>query len=193
MRPMAAWLGYPGHSQLLRGGVLATVLTMAVASACWAQQADAGFRHDAEQPIEVVSDSLEIAKDQETAIFTGNVNAVQGRMGLRADMIKVKYRAAKGSGASKTSLFSRIDATGNVVLQSPDETATGDWAVYEVDDKTITLGGSVVLTRGNSVIKGQRLVVNLTTGQSKIDGGAEVVGQQRVRAVFTPKRKERSE
>ncbi len=172
---------------------MAAVLTVTAASASWAQQVEAGYRHDAEQPIEVVSDSLEVAKDQETAIFQGNVNAVQGRMGLRADTVKVKYRPADGSGTGDAGPFSRIDATGNVVLKSPDEIATGDWAVYEVDDKTITLGGSVVLTRGNNVIKGQRLVVNLTTGQSKVDGGAEVAGQQRVRAVFTPKRKDSSE
>lgn len=159
------------------------------ASISHAQQAGTGFRHDAGLPIEIVSDSLEITKDQETAVFQGNVNAVQGRMSLRADLLKVKYRKSDAGPAGDASPFSRIDATGNVVLTTPAERATGDWAVYQVDDKTVTLGGVVVLTRGDNTIRGRRLVVNLATGQSKIDSGEAAAGQQRVRAVFTPKKK----
>lgn len=154
--------------------------------------AGAGFQHDAEQAIEVVSDSLEVAKDQGTAIFQGNVTATQGSLGLSADTLNVKYRQSDQS-AETGSPFSRIDAVGNVVLTSPDEKATGDWAVYEVDTKTVTLGGAVVLTRGGNVINGQRLVIDLVTGRSKVDGGDVAVtpgaGKQRVRAVFTPAKK----
>ncbi len=169
------------------------MLALSVCFSSWAESADSGFKHDAEQPIEVVSDSLEVAKDQETAVFQGNVNAVQGRMGLRADTLKVKYQSNNGDSESSNSPFSRIDATGNVVLQSPDEVATGDWAIYQVAEKTITLGGTVVLTRGSNVIRGQRLVVNLATGKSTVDGGGAVQGRQRVRAVFTPKKKSEAE
>lgn len=169
--------------------VLVPLITGLSAPASLAQQTDTQFKHDADQPIEIVSDSLEITKDQETAIFQGNVNAVQGQMSLRADTVKVKYRQSNTGPAGDPSPFSRIDATGNVILTSPTENATGDWAVYQVDDKTVTLGGVVVLTRGNNTVRGRRLVVNLATGQSKIDSGEAVPGQQRVRAVFTPKKK----
>jgi lipopolysaccharide export system protein LptA len=157
------------------------------------QQEETGFKHDADQPIEVVADTLEVAKDEETAIFQGNVNAVQGKLALQADTLKVKYRQS-GQANGGSSPFSRIDAMGNVVLTSAEETATGDWAVYDVDSKTVTLGGAVVLTREENVINGQRLVVDLVSGRSRVDGGNVVTGsgngKQRVRAVFTPKQKE---
>jgi len=172
----------------LVAGIFLTVPTLARS-----QQEETGFKHNADQPIEVVSDTLEVAKDQETAIFQGNVNAIQGNLGLQADTLKVKYRKLDQEDGG-TSPFSRIDATGNVVLTSRDETATGDWAVYEVDTKTITLGGAVVLTREENVIKGRRLVVDLMSGRSRVDGGGLAVGaeagKQRVRAIFTPKKKE---
>ncbi|NQV21171.1 MAG: hypothetical protein HQ511_07125, partial [Rhodospirillales bacterium] len=104
-----------------------------ITTASYAQQEDTGFRHDAAQPIEVVADSLEVANDQQTAVFQGNVNATQGRMGIRATTVKVKYRQADAGSDGDASPFSRIEASGNVILTSPDENATGDWAVYEVD------------------------------------------------------------
>ena len=177
------------------GALLGAILIAAVlllATPARAQSTEAGFQHDADQAIEVVSDSLEVAKDQETAIFQGNVTATQGNLGLSADTLNVKYRRSEQSTGTGNP-FSRIDAVGNVVLTSPDEKATGDWAVYEVDTKTVTLGGTVVLTRGGNIINGQRLVIDLVTGRSKVDGGDIAVtpgaGKQRVRAVFTPAKK----
>jgi len=35
----------------------------------------------------------------------------------------------------------------------------------------VTLVGNVVVTRGANVLRGQRLVVDLTSGVSKMDGG----------------------
>ena len=190
IRPTPAFTGF-----LMRAGyALSAGLIFAVSTFAHAQQKETGFKHDTDQPIEVTADTLEVAKDQETAVFQGNVQAVQGNLGLQADTLTVKYRTSGQSDGSRAP-FSRIDASGNVILTSAQERATGDWAVYEVDTKIITLGGSVVLTREGNVIKGQRLVVDLVTGRSRVDSGDAVLGmekqmgKQRVRAVFTPKKK----
>lgn len=186
-----------GFRRVGAGGFVAIAVTLFIhlSSAGYARSAETGFQHDADQSIEVESDSLEIVKDEETAVFRGNVTATQGSLGLRADILTVKYQPSEQS-TDTGSPFSRIDATGNVVLTSQDETATGDWAVYEVDGKTITLGGTVVLTRGGNIIKGQRLIIDLVTGRSIMDGGDIAVGagagRQRVRAVFMPEKKDGS-
>jgi lipopolysaccharide export system protein LptA len=36
---------------------------------------------------------------------------------------------------------------------------------------TVTMSGNVVLTKGTDVLKGHRLVVNLTTGVSRVESG----------------------
>ena len=66
----------------------------------------------------------------------------------------------------------------------PQETAQGDHGVYDVDSESITLIGSVVLTRDKNVIRGARLVLNLVTGESRIEGAPAGGAQGRVRGRF---------
>jgi lipopolysaccharide export system protein LptA len=58
-------------------------------------------------------------------------------------------------------------------VQSQDgQTATGDWADYDTRKNTVTIGGDVVLTRGPNVVRGSRLVIDMSTGHSVIETGA---------------------
>lgn len=145
---------------------------------------------DTDKPIEIVADSLEVLQEDQVAVFRGNVDAIQGEIRLRANELKVFYKSRKeGGDANIAGSISRIDATGNVFLSSPSETAQGDKGIYYVDRREIALSGQVVLTRGQNVIRGQRLVMNMATGRSRIDGGdagtASASGG-RVRSVFVP-------
>jgi lipopolysaccharide export system protein LptA len=65
----------------------------------------------------------------------------------------------------------RIEAKGNVVVVQKDQNATGDAATFNMRENTVTLVGNVVVTRGTDVLRGQRLVVDLTSGVSKMDQG----------------------
>ena len=51
-------------------------------------------------------------------------------------------------------------------------------AVYEVEAGRVTLTGDVVLTRGENVLAGERMVVDLGAGTAAVEG--------RVRSVFQP-------
>ncbi len=64
-------------------------------------------------------------------------------------------------------------------LTSGEETATGDWADYDVARGLVTMGGGVTLTQGGNAIRGERLSVDLNAGTGRIEGG-------RVQSVFTP-------
>jgi lipopolysaccharide export system protein LptA len=143
-------------------------------------------------PIEITADSLEVRQNRQVATFTGEVDAVQGDLVLSADQLLVYYSGNGGAGqvgASSTSIR-RIEAFGNVFLSSPEETAQGEAGVYQVASRTVTLEGSVVLTKGQNVIRGERLEYNLDTGRSQIfsrpKDDQEVSPDGRVRAVFVP-------
>ncbi|HEY7598556.1 MAG TPA: LptA/OstA family protein, partial [Candidatus Limnocylindrales bacterium] len=128
--------------------------------------------------------------------FTGNVDAVQGDMVLSADRLRVYYDGDEQNaapGPAGTGSIRRIEAEGNVLMSSPRETAQGEAGVYDVAASQVTLDGAVVLTRGDNVIRGQRLEVDLASGRSRVfaavpstEGGAP---PQRVRALFTPEKK----
>lgn len=189
--------------------ILVLSLGWTVAEAQQQQQrrpAPGAKKSDADQPIEITSDSLEVQQDRQLAIFRGRVQAVQGDMRLTADTVAVTYREQKTQQPpsqqrqrqpSQTDgamgAITRIDATGNVFVSSPTETAQGLVGVYDVDKRVITLTGQVVLTRDKNVLKGENLVWNLETGVSRLDGGATTGGAPggRVKGVFVPQERPR--
>lgn len=149
-------------------------------------------------PIEIVADSLTVAQEQRLATFAGNVDAIQGDLRLRADRLLVYYdgaAAGAGSGggpqpaAGDGQSIRRLEASGNVSIASPGQTASGDRGTYEVAVGQVTLEGNVVLTRADNVVRGAKLDSNLRTGVSTVSAaqpGASGKPEQRVRALFTP-------
>jgi lipopolysaccharide export system protein LptA len=59
-----------------------------------------------------------------------------------------------------------------VLLRSPSETARGEFAIYDLGQRIITLIGNVTLTREGSDVKGGRLVLDLDSGRAVMDGTA---------------------
>ena len=159
------------------------------ASAALAQSSP-GLAHDSSLPIEITADNLEVHRDRRVAIFRGRVQAVQGEMRLQADEVVVHYREGTEGERAEAGSISRIDADGRVFFSTSEETAEGKHGVYDVDHSTITLTGSVVLARGDSVIRGERLVLNLATGQSRMEAAPPGSGTRpRVKSILVPKGK----
>lgn len=163
--------------------MLALALVGLLYAAPAAAQSGNPLQADTDQPIEINADSLEVQQDNNLAIFTGNVDAIQGRIRLRADRLMVWYRPGGSEGADVQGTINRIEAVGNVFISSPDETAQGENGVYDVPNSQIVLTGSVVLTRGENVVRGNRLVMNLKSGRSQMQGG-------RVKGLFVPPKKQ---
>ena len=171
----------------LRLGALALVFGLAlVAGSARAQSSEAGV-HDSTLPIEITADSLEVQREQSLAIFHGDVLAVQGEMHLRAQTLVVHYREDDRRDEGTT--ISQIDARGDVFVSSPSETAQGDLGVYDVEAGVIDLTGAVVLTRGENVVKGDHLVMDLNTGYSRVESAAGADGE-RVKSIFVPAQKD---
>ncbi len=143
--------------------------------------------HDPDQPIEVTADTLEVDQQKSLAVFRGNVDAVQGEMHLQADILTVHYSGTQNAQGTR---ISRIDAEGRVFVSSPSETAQGNTGVYDVTAGTIRLDGSVVLTRGENVVRGEQLLMDLNTGLSRVESASPEAGGERVHGVFMPENEE---
>lgn len=147
------------------------------------------IQHDTTQPIEIAADSLEVRQEQQLATFSGNVDAVQGDLVLRADLLRVFYDQTGDE--TEEAAVRRIEAEGNVVVSSPMETARGQRGIYDVAAGRVTLAGQVVLTREENVIRGDNLEIDLETGVSRMMAAATAAEgarpDQRVRAVFSPR------
>lgn len=158
-----------------------------------------GGKHDSSAPIEINADNLEVLQEENKAIFTGHVVAIQGKVRLKSDKMTVYY-AQKDEGRKtaevdpQSGAIKKIDVEGSVFLSTPEETARGARGIYDVDQNLITLQDNVVLTRAKNTLKGNRLVYDFATGKSRLTGGAPAAAQggkdgQRVRALFVPEKK----
>ena len=156
------------------------------ASIALAQQPVSALKgHDANAPIDVAADRIEVQDRSDRAVFAGNVHVRQAALTLDTARLTVAYTSAGGV------QIRRLDASGGVIVKSPSETARGNFGIYDLDRKLITLVGAVQLNRGGSQINGQRLTIDLNSGRAVVDGGPAGVGQSngRVTGHFTvPKR-----
>jgi lipopolysaccharide export system protein LptA len=164
---------------LILAGALAT--TAAAGMALAADPVSALKGHDSSAPVDVTADRIEVQDRSDRAIFAGNVHVKQASLSLDTERLTVAY--SSGGGVQ----IRRLDASGGVTVRSPSETARGNFGIYDLDRKLITLVGAVQLNRGGSQIMGSRLVIDLSTGRAVIDGGAPGVGQSggRVTGHFT--------
>jgi len=190
------------------GMTLLAVVVMALFS-CAAYAAPAksplGGKHNNKTPIEVTSDSLEVMQQENKAIFTGHVVAIQGDVRLTSDKMTVYYASAEEKKADKQNApakktakdgdnpqgaIKKIDADGNVFLATPEETASGATGTYDVEHQEIHLNNHVTLTRGKNILKGDKLVYNFATGRSVVSSGGDEAkagaGKGRVHALFVP-------
>jgi lipopolysaccharide export system protein LptA len=76
-------------------------------------------------------------------------------------------------GPGGASSIKRLEAKGNVVVTQKDQVVTGDTAVFDTKTNLITMlgggGSGVVLTQGKNVLRGDRLLVDMTTGVSRVE------------------------
>ena len=145
--------------------------------------------HNSNAPVDVTADRIEVQDRADRAIFAGNVHATQAEMTLETERLTVAYSNTPGGAGSAAGgvQIHRLDAAGGVVVRSPSETAKGDFGIYDLDRKLITLIGNVRLTQRNNIVNGQRLVINLDSGRAVVDGGPPGVNSSggRVTGHFT--------
>lgn len=140
-----------------------------------------GFTSDSSAPVNINSEQLEYQQEENKAIFSGNVVAVQGESTLRSAHL-IAYFLDKESGTKnadptliQTNQLRRLEATGGVVVTSQDQKATGASGVFDITTNTATLSGNVVLTQGENVIRGKQLVINMKTGVARVIGGTNAL------------------
>jgi lipopolysaccharide export system protein LptA len=153
-----------------------------------------GFSQNRDQPIQIESATLEMRDKKKEATFSGSVKVIQGDTTMTSKTLVVFYDstpaptapaaapAANSNAAAKSapmqsalpgpggsSSIRRLEAKGNVVVTQKDQVVTGETAVFETKTNLITMLGGVVLTQGKNVLRGDRLMVDMTTGVSRVE------------------------
>ena len=123
------------------------------------------------------------------AVARGNALAVHEGKPLRGNILKALFRKKKNG---KTEVYI-IEAFDNVLIISDKDRLRADRGIYKVDSGTATLTSNVTITRGDSVLNGDRAVINLRTGISKLLTVNKLKSQtrrkKRVRGLIFPQKK----
>jgi LPS export ABC transporter protein LptC len=135
------------------------------------------FKTDPNAPFDIEADSLDINDMARQAVFHTNVRAQQGDFVVRTVELMAVYsgQTGLGLGVAATSdktppQLVRIEAKQKVLITSTDgQTATGDWAIFDMKSNTVLMGGRVIVTRGKDVAEGPRLKIDLTTGMYRFE------------------------
>jgi lipopolysaccharide export system protein LptA len=157
-----------------------------------------GFSQNRDQPIQIEAASLEMRDKKKEATFSGNVKVVQGDTTMTSKSLVVFYEQTaaapatpapaptplKGTkaapaptaplpaatpGPGGSSNIRRLEAKGSVVVTQKDQVVTGENAIFDTKANLITMTGGVVLTQCKNVLKGDRLLVDMTTGVSRVE------------------------
>ncbi|MBN9039147.1 MAG: LPS ABC transporter substrate-binding protein LptA [Rhizobiales bacterium] len=150
------------------------------------QTSSSGFQFGGDGPIEIESDKLEVRDHDNIAIFTGNVQLVQGKLLLKTVKMTVYYKNS-GGGGSDNAQVDHMEAEGKVYIKQNDQVATGDQGTYDMGTGVLVLTGKeVVLTQGDNVVVGCKFVSNSKTGQSKLDGCGKGGDSGRIKMLLQP-------
>jgi lipopolysaccharide export system protein LptA len=139
-----------------------------------------GLKLSGDKPIQIESDKLEVRQADSVAVFTGNVNVVQGPTVLKAGKMTVYYvkdagaaaNGAEAAGAAMTGSanIDRLEVANKVYIKSDDQVATGDRGTFDMKSEVLVLSGSkVVLSQGDNVLVGCKLTVQMKSGLAQVD------------------------
>jgi lipopolysaccharide export system protein LptA len=158
----------PPLKRMLRSVVAGFLGTLgvyaAIAGGMAAAQVIAG--HNSNAPVNYAADRIELQDRQNRVVLSGNVRIDQAGLVLNAARTLVDYSDA---GSLR---IQRITATGGVTVARGSERARGNVAIYDFNRRIITMAGDVRLNRGGDTLNGGRLVIDLRSGVSSVDGSA---------------------
>jgi len=123
---------------------------------------------NASLPVEATADNLQVNNSENSAVFSGNAKVIQGMLDLQANTITVFFE----DGAQN---IKSVTAIGQVKFTNGQETAKAKKAQFDVASQVVTFTGSVVLRQTQTILTGNKLTYNITTGRSQMSGNVKTV------------------
>ena len=141
----------------------------------------ASFKTDPSQPIDVDAVSLDVNDNTKTAFYKGDVHVVQGDFKMVTSEMTAFYTGqmamsmtpgqppADPNAPKQQAQLNKIEARKGVTITGKDgQTATGQWADFDTKSNMVTLGGEVKLTQGQTVMRGNKLLIDMNSGETRL-------------------------
>ncbi|MEI9891627.1 MAG: LptA/OstA family protein [Caulobacteraceae bacterium] len=121
-------------------------------------------------PISITADTLNKYGDERRVAYAGNVEVTFDGSRLVSDALDLYFdkpagaRACAGRGQGRVRRTSHGRSPGPCLLRRGDRTAQADQASYDPKANTITLSGNAVVQSGQTVVKGEKLILQVKDG-----------------------------
>ena len=114
--------------------------------------------------LKLKAERVALNKENGVLNFSGNVEILFKKYIIKSDFLKAIQNQNKKQ-------INLIEANGNVFISNDkDINASGDALTFNVKDQFIIIQGNVELVQGESVIKGERVHIDLLTENIEFDG-----------------------
>lgn len=151
------------------------------------------LKDENDEPGQIVIESQTMEMDNQLKLvtFSGDVNAKRDDFVIDCDKMLVYYESMPSTEKTRESKtkINKIVATGNVTInRAMGEKATAEKATYHQKDDRLVLTGNPTVTRGDDLVKGDRITIFLSNDRSVVVEGSE---NQKVSVTISPGREKR--
>jgi lipopolysaccharide export system protein LptA len=124
-------------------------------------------------PINIEADRMVSREQDNSVVFTGNVDARQGEVVIRTDEMTVYYHQDNDKGVQEgSSRVKKLICIGNVQISQDDWLGTGKRMDYFAEDRKVILSGDAKAWQGQNMVAGKTITYYLDEGRSIVEGPA---------------------
>lgn len=142
------------------------------------------FKTDPNAPVDIEAATLDVDDGVKKAIYRGDVRVAQGDFKMATPELTALYTGQMGLNVGPgqqtappadpaqkgQAQLNKIEARKGVTITSKDgQTATSDSADFDTKANKALLFGNVALKQGSTMVRGSRLVIDMTTGEYTMD------------------------
>ncbi len=140
----------------------------------------AGFGFADDPPIHVEADRMTSTEKDNSVVFTGEVDAKQGDVRIRSDIMTVHYtpkdkkaKKSKSEPKSATQEVEKLICTGNVEITRAEWLGTSKKMVYLAKERQVILTGNAKAWQGQNMVSGEKIIYHIDEGRSEVIGGTK--------------------
>ena len=149
------------------------LILFAIIAVCLAGPAIA----EEDPPIHVEADRMTSTEKDNSVVFTGEVDAKQGDVRIRSDIMTVYYTPKEESDSEQkvtttTQKVEKLICTGNVEITRAEWLGTSKKMVYLAKERQVILTGNAKAWEGQNMVSGEKIIYHIDEGRSEVIGSS---------------------
>jgi lipopolysaccharide export system protein LptA len=125
-------------------------------------------------PIQVEANHMISVEKNNTVQFSGDVDAKQGNVRIRCDLMTVYYSQADkitGAAENKSQQVEKLTCDGNVEVSKDDWLGSSQSMTYLKKVRQVILTGRAKAWQGQNMVSGDKIIYYIDQGRSEVEGG----------------------